>query len=229
LVETKYYNDKIYLVFEYFDMDLKMYIQKLNLKSEQLPKQLIKSYLFQLLSGVEYLHSRKIIHRDLKPNNILINKTGRLKICDFGLSREFMMPITNMTPGVVTQYYRSPEIMLGSKIYTISIDIWAVGCIFAEMFLNKPLFDGESEIEQMMLMFSTLGTPTEEEWVGVSDLPYYSKFPNWKGNYLRKNIPEICNDGYDLLLKMLCYDPSKRITAKKALSHSYFDDLEIFK
>merc|ERR1712002_1206674 len=103
---------------------------------------LVKSYLYQLLSGVAYCHAHRVLHRDLKPQNLLIDKEGNIKLADFGLARAFGIPMRAYTHEVITLWYRPPEILLGSMNYSTGIDIWSIGCIFAEMVRKRPLFPG---------------------------------------------------------------------------------------
>lgn len=114
---------------------------------------LLQSYLFQLLSGLAFCHARRILHRDLKPQNLLIDRHGSLKLADFGLARAIGIPVRTYTHEVVTLWYRSPEILLGSKHYSTAVDIWSVGCIFAEMAAQQPLFPGDSEIDELYKIF----------------------------------------------------------------------------
>ncbi|XP_030900722.2 cyclin-dependent kinase 3 isoform X3 [Melopsittacus undulatus] len=124
---------------------------------------------------------------------------------------------------VVTLWYRAPEILLGCKYYSTPVDIWSVGCIFAEMVTRKALFPGDSEIDQLFRIFRTLGTPTEATWPGVTQLPDYKEnFPQWARKEMMEIVPSLDRDGRDLLMQLLLYDPSKRISAKTALSHQYF-------
>lgn len=120
----------IYMVFEYLDMDLKKLMDR---KKSLLVPKLVKSYLFQLLEAISYCHTNRILHRDLKPQNLLLDCSGHIKLADFGLARTFNIPLRNYTHEVVTLWYRAPEILLGAKIYTTAVDIWSLGCIFAEM------------------------------------------------------------------------------------------------
>ena len=153
-------NNKLFLIFEHLNYDLKFYLDKVIPKNEFLHKNIIKSFMFQLLNGIAYCHSKRIIHRDLKPQNLLINDNSVLKIADFGLARVFSIPIRPLTKEVcksiyklVTLWYRSPEILLGSQEYTTAIDIWSVGCIFAEICSKMTLFQGDSEIDQIYKIF----------------------------------------------------------------------------
>ena len=112
-----------------------------------------------------------MLHRDLKPQNLLINREGILKLADFGLARAFGIPVKNFTHEVVTLWYRAPDILMGSKNYSTSVDIWSVGCIFAEMVNRKPLFAGQDEREQLMKIFKIRGSPSEQDWPGFKELP----------------------------------------------------------
>ncbi|CAO2646147.1 Cyclin-dependent kinase 3 [Lemmus lemmus] len=182
-----------------------------------------QSYLSQLLQGLNFCHCHRVIHRDLKPQNLLINEFGAIKLADFGLARAFGVPMRTYTHEVVTLWYRAPEILLGSKFYSTAVDLWSIGCIFAEMVTGKPLFPGDSEIDQLFQIFRILGTPSEATWPGVSQLPdYQSSFPKWTGKALEEIVPSLGPEGKDLLLQLLQYDPSRRVTAKTALDHPYF-------
>ena len=216
---------KLYLLFELLEMDLKKYIESLD-KFDFMPENLIKSYMYQLLSGVAYCHSKKIIHRDLKTANLLIDYDGRLKIADFGLARAFSIPIRPYTKEVLTLWYRAPEILLGCLEYNTAVDIWSIGCIFAEMYIKRPLFQGEYDIDQLYKIFQILGTPNIHTWPEVVLLQYYKKsFPQWNAKNLREVIPNMSGLALDLLTRLLIYDPNQRITAKQALSHPYFKDI----
>ena len=213
-------------------MDLKKYLDTAISPNEMMSARLLKSYCYQLLQAILFCHQRRVLHRDLKPQNLLIDKSGAIKVADFGLARAFGVPVRVYTHEVVTLWYRAPEILLGANKYSCPVDIWSIGCIFAEMANKRPLFQGDSEIDQLFRIFRILRTPNEEIWPGVSSLPdFKSTFPAWTTNNLeaqfkgeaKSNISEL---GMDLLKGMLEYDPSKRISAKKAITHPYFDDLD---
>jgi len=224
LIDVIHKNSKLYLILEFLDQDLHMYI---NSTKEPISPALIKSYLYQLLSGVQYLHAQRVFHRDLKPQNLLIDKQGWLKIADFGLARAFSVPHKVYTHEVVTRWYRAPEILLGMPKYSMAIDVWSIGCIFAEMVTKQPLFAGDSDIDQLFRISKVLGSFTEESWPGVSKLPAYSSlFPVWRTQDLKNVIVGLGEKGVDLLQKMLVYNPEKRISAGDALQHEYFADLD---
>jgi len=239
---------KLYLVFEYLDLDLKKYMEALPVsqggRGKPLPEgvmngrqghmglgpDMVKKFTLQLLEGTRYCHAHRVLHRDLKPQNLLINKEGNLKLADFGLARAFGVPLRTYTHEVVTLWYRAPEILLGGRQYSTGVDMWSVGCIFAEMATRKPLFPGDSEIDEIFKIFRILGTPSEADWPGVESFPdFKSSFPKWE----RKQDDEMVNadgikvlgeNGLDLLESMLVYDPAGRISAKQAIHHPYFTE-----
>ncbi|GBC05884.1 hypothetical protein RclHR1_00650003 [Rhizophagus clarus] len=221
LLDTIHADKKLYLVFEYLDMDLKRYME---MTPNQFPAEIIKKLLFQLVSGVHYCHSRRILHRDLKPQNLLIDSNGNLKLADFGLARACSIPMRAYTHEVVTLWYRAPEILLGSPQYSTGVDMWSVGCIFAEILKKVALFKGDSEIDQIFKIFSFLGTPNESLWPGVTNLPNFNvTFPYWAPMPFENIFIELDEKGIDLLDGFLTYEPSCRISAKSALFHPYFE------
>ena len=168
------------------------------------------------------------MHRDLKPQNLLINKQSHeLKLADFGLARAFGIPVRSYTHEVVTLWYRAPDVLMGSRKYSTPVDLWSVGCIFGEMASGRPLFPGTSDADQLQRIFKILGTPTEEMWPGMVELPdYKSDWPHHDSVPLLDHCPNLDSAGIDLLEQLLRYDPQKRITAKAALSHEYFIDVD---
>lgn len=215
---------KLTLVFEYLDQDLKKY---LDVCDGGLDSAICKSFLFQLVTGVAFCHHHRVLHRDLKPQNLLINREGELKLADFGLARAFGIPVRSYTHEVVTLWYRAPDVLLGSRHYSTPVDIWSIGCIFAEMVNGSPLFTGTSEETQLDTIFRLLGTPSEASFPGISELPDWREdFPNYPPpESLNKLVPALEDSGLDLLSLMLTYDPTRRITAQDARKHPYFADL----
>ena len=215
---------KLTLVFEYLDQDLKKY---LDVSLGGLDLMIVKSFLYQLITGVAYCHHHRVLHRDLKPQNLLINREGELKLADFGLARAFGIPVRSYTHEVVTLWYRAPDVLLGSRMYSTPVDIWSIGCIFAEMVNGSPLFTGTSEQAQLETIFRHLGTPNEVSFPGISELPDWRPdfpvYPMPEG--LQHLVPKLEKDGVALLESMLLYDPTQRITAQDARRHSFFDSL----
>lgn len=228
--EVVHNGDDIFMVMEYMEYEL-----KLLMEATKQPFSIgeVKYLMKSLLEGVKYLHDNWVLHRDLKTSNILLNKEGELKICDFGLSRQYGRPLKPYTSLVVTLWYRAPELLLGQKQYSTAIDMWSVGCIMAELLAKQALFQGKTEVEQLDKMFRTLGTPNETGWPGVSKLPGFKAIQvKQRENLLRKKFsgtcftgsPMLSASGLDLLTKFLTYDPEKRITVDDALCHDWFKD-----
>ena len=223
LIDLIHGEKKLYLVFEFMDHDLKKF---LDINNGPLTPELVKSYLFQILIAVNFCHSKRILHRDLKPQNLLIDKDGIIKVADFGLARSFGIPIKTLTHEILTLWYRAPEILLGQKEYSTPVDMWSIGLIFYEMAHRKPLFAGDCEIDQIFKIFQMFGTPNEKTWPGITKLPEFKlTFPQFKGKGINAYNRNIDSVGLDLLSKMIRLDPCKRISAKQALQHPYFNDL----
>ncbi|XP_010677923.1 cyclin-dependent kinase G-2 isoform X2 [Beta vulgaris subsp. vulgaris] len=225
--------DSIYMVMDYVEHDLKLLMQS---RKQPFRQSEVKCLMLQLLEGVKYLHDNWVLHRDLKTSNLLLNNKGELKICDFGMSRQYGSPLKPYTALVVTLWYRAPELLLGAKGYSTALDMWSVGCIMAELLTNKPLFDGKTEFEQLDKIFRTLGTPNEKIWPGYSQLPGVRlNFVNQPYNQLHKKFPRasftdspaLSDLGLDLLSRLLTYDPEKRITSNEALNHPWFQEVPL--
>jgi len=209
----------LYLVFEHVDQDLNAYLERCP--PPGLGAEKIKDLMWQILCGVDFLHSHRIVHRDIKPQNILLSNDGTLKLADFGLARIYDFNAL-LTSTVVTLWYRAPEVLLGTA-YATPVDMWSVGCIFAELFTRKPLFPGQYEVDQLAKIFEMLGTPSEAEWPDDSAV-LRNNFVYARPRSVVDIVPEIDPLAKDLIEGMLRFDPKKRITAHEALAHPYFSE-----
>ncbi|KJH47368.1 kinase domain protein [Dictyocaulus viviparus] len=227
LIAISFQDNRFYLIFEFITLDLRKYLDQIP-ADELVPRDTVQRFAFQICQAMCFVHQRRVLHRDLKPQNLLVDENGIIKVADFGLSRSIAIPLRVYTHEVVTLWYRSPEILLGSPRYGAAIDVWAVGCILAEIAVKKSLFKGDSEIDQLFQIFKLLGTPTEKMWQGVNQLPEFkARFPKWKNNEINARLKPYCNaELIDLIQLMLKYDPSLRISMKNALHHKYFDSVD---
>ncbi|XP_008677342.1 cell division cycle 2-related protein kinase 7 isoform X2 [Zea mays] len=209
------YRGDIYMVFEYMDHDLKKVLH------HSAPSQ-VKVYMGQLLKGLQYCHANNVLHRDIKGANLLITGGKLLKLADFGLARLFTRDGT-LTNHVITLWYRPPELLLGATSYAEPVDIWSVGCIFAEFLLKKPLFPGRTELSKI---FELCGSPNEESWPGVSKLPLYKTMTIRPATPTKRSLRDILQNfdcpAVELIERMLILNPSQRISAQDALGAAYF-------
>ena len=221
----------VFMVMEYVENDLKGIMNQMAQSSAPrftIPE--VKALMIQLFSGIAYLHENWILHRDLKMTNILVTNSGELKICDFGLARQYSEPLGTYTQLVVTLWYRAPELLLGAKTYGPAIDVWSLGCIFGELLCGNPLFNGRAEIDQLHKIFKLLGTPNDKIWPEFSSLPSVEKvtFAEQPYNKLRQKFPRdttgLSDNGFELLNRLLTYDPAKRFTCAAALEHPFFSE-----
>jgi cyclin-dependent kinase 7 len=191
----------------------------------------IKKYMLMILKGLEFMHLNWYLHRDLSPSNVLISSTGQIKIADFGFTKLFGDDRA-MTPEVVTLWYRSPELLFGAKYYGTAVDMWSVGCILAELLIKQAFLPGEeTDISQLATIFGALGTPTEEEWPGVTKLPNYIEFdkrpvsPAEQMELFRGRNPDIL----DILGQCLRLCPLKRCNASQALHNKCLREFHVKK
>ncbi|TNN00981.1 hypothetical protein fugu_012227 [Takifugu bimaculatus] len=214
---------RLFLVMSYCEQDLASLLENMQTPFSEAQ---VKCIILQLLRGLEYLHHNFIIHRDLKVSNLLMTDKGRVKIADFGLARMYGIPQQPMTPRVVTLWYRAPELLLGTKSQTTALDMWAVGCILAELLAHKPLLPGTSEIQQVDLIVQLLGTPNENIWPGFSKLPLIGQYSLRKQPYnnLKNKFIWLSEAGHRLLNLLFMYNPQRRATAKDCLESSYFKE-----
>ena len=187
----------------------------------------IKAWMGMLCRAIAFCHDRAVLHRDIKPNNLLVAADGALKLADFGLARACADPYRPMTANVVTRWYRPPELLFGARHYAGSVDVWSVGLVFAELIIRNPYLPGNSEIEQIGLICRALGTPTEDNWPGVTRLDAYTvptdqTYPVPKRDTFLGPFGTVGTDGVDLLMKTLVLDPRRRITARAMLSHGWW-------
>ncbi|KAJ6643906.1 Cyclin-dependent kinase 10 [Pseudolycoriella hygida] len=216
--------ESIFLSMEYCEQDLASLLD--NMPTPFSESQ-VKCIVLQVLKGLKYLHSNFIVHRDLKVSNILIaERTGAVKIADFGLARYFGIPPKPMTPHVVTLWYRAPELLLGSSSHNTPIDMWALGCIFGELLGHRPLLPGTTEIRQLELIIDLLGTPSESIWPDFSKLPALQNVSLRQQPYnnLKTKFVWLSTNGLRLLNHLFMYDPNKRATSHEALESTYFKE-----
>lgn len=186
----------------------------------------IKAWMGMIGRAVWWCHENFVLHRDIKPNNLLIAADGEIKLADFGLARTFAEPYDKMTSVVITRWYRPPELFYGARHYSGVVDVWSVGCVLAELALRIPFMVGETDIGQVQKISEAIGTPTEENWPGVSKLKGYIKpdkvIPLQGKQHWDRLFPTLGPVGREILRAMLALDPRKRLTAKQVLQHEWW-------
>ena len=206
----------VYVVMPLMDVDLNVVLRSRQVLEENH----YQYFVYQMLRGLKYLHSGGVAHRDLKPANLVTNVTCELRVCDFGLSRA--VDEKELTGYVVTRWYRPPELLLGSDVYDTSVDIWSVGCIFAEMYNRRPLFPGKTTLDEIRMLCEAFGKPPLNQVKDEAAVQMIKELPDKEPIPLNKLVPKLTNpDGIDFLNKMLQTDPKKRWTADQLLAHPF--------
>jgi cell division cycle 2-like protein len=227
--------DKVFMVMEFFEFDLKDGIQRFD---GALAQAELKGIMQQILQGMDHMHSKWFLHRDMKTSNILVHGTGRIALADFGLARRYQEPAKAMTQLVVTLWYRAPELLFGEACYGPAVDMWSIGCIFGELITKDAIMPGQGELDQIDQIFSLVGVPNDKNWPDFDKLPNAGLF-RWKprkeselllpfkfpvASPVSTNQAFLDGHGYDLLKRLLTLDPAARITAAQALEHAYFSE-----
>ena len=228
--EEKNEEEKIFLncVTDYLPQTLSR-ILSINYQSrKQLDPFIAKLYAYQMLLSIKYIHSIGITHRDIKPQNILVDqKINIIKLCDFGSAKKLIKGQKSLAY-ICSRYYRAPELIFGSTNYDSQIDVWSMGCVIAELVLGRPLFPGSSPSDQLVEIIKILGTPTKEDILSMNPQFQEQKFPAikptpWEKVFRNRKIPK---HFIDLISKLLVFNPTVRLTAQKALEHTYFDEIK---
>jgi len=216
---------KLVLIFEFCEQDLKRYMDTHGDRGA-LDLNTVKNFTHQLLTGIAFCHENRVLHRDLKPQNLLINRRGELKIGDFGLARAFGVPVNTFSNEVVTLWYRAPDVLLGSRTYNTSIDIWSVGCIFAEMITGYPLFRGRDNADQLIQIMKIVGTPSDATIAQIKinspEIQLKAPLSKHPKQPFHAIVPKAPRDAINLLEHLLQFEPNRRYDAHTAMGHPYF-------
>lgn len=220
-------NQNLNLVLEYLPLgDLEMLIKDSG--GIRYGTAEVKAWMGMLGRAVWFCHENFVLHRDIKPNNLLIAADGEVKLADFGLARSFSDPYRAMTFQVITRWYRPPELLFGARYYSGTVDVWSMGLVFAELILRTPFVPGNTDLHQLELICQAIGTPSEENWPGVSKLDGFMKFekgtaqPLRGRDYYMSSFGTVGPLGVDLLMAMLVLDPRQRITSRQVLEHQWW-------
>ncbi|KAJ3281992.1 Cyclin-dependent kinase-like 3, partial [Borealophlyctis nickersoniae] len=227
LLEVFRRKGKLYLVFEHVDHTILEDLDKNphGLSDDRGPSGVVRKCMWQLLKAMDYLHSHNVIHRDIKPENILVSVNGVVKLCDFGFARTLAGPGAKYTDYVATRWYRAPELLVGDTEYGKAVDVWATGCIFAEILTGQPLFPGDTDIDQLYRIMKCLGQLTKRHmeiflknplFVGVR-IPEIGKITP-----IESKLPNVAPDAMAWLHQCLIYDPDQRATTKQLMANPYF-------
>ncbi|RAL49522.1 hypothetical protein DM860_012955 [Cuscuta australis] len=214
------------LVLEYVPETVNRAARQFSRMNQRMPLIYVKLYTYQICRALAYIHKCiGICHRDIKPQNLLVNPhTHQLKVCDFGSAKVLVKGEPNVSY-ICSRHYRAPELIFGATEYTTAIDIWSTGCVMAELLLGKPLFPGDSGVDQLVEIIKVLGTPTREEMKCMN--PNYTefKFPQIKPHPLHKIFQKLPPEAFDLVYRFFQYSPHLRCTALDACLHPFFDEL----
>lgn len=207
----------VYMVFPYFPYDLNRFIRTNRLACSE-----VRHIFRQIAAGVCYIHSKGIMHRDLKSANILLDHKLNASIADFGMAR-YTTKTGMYTPGMVTLWYRAPEILLGSPTYSYAVDVWSLGCILTEMYLGRMIFQGSTEIAQLEMIIHACGSINENTYPGVQALPGFRTFrlpqsPRRIEGIIERHDPS----AVELVSSMLCIDPLRRVSISQVVDSKYF-------
>lgn len=227
-VVTSRRTGNVFMVFEYYEHDIASLLDRMK---RPFSESEVKCIMLQLLKAIKHIHKFSILHRDLKLSNLLMNNAGRIVLADFGLARLFSDPLEDYTPKVVTLWYRSPELLFGVRKYHSGVDMWAAGCIMGELILHRPLLPGKTELDQVELIFKLLGVPNDRIWPGFSRLSnvksrhFELAFKGeYKYNEIQTRFAQYSNNFLHILKSLLAFDPAKRIRARDAVKHPYFEE-----
>nr|CAB3229404.1 negative regulator of the PHO system [Phallusia mammillata] len=224
-------NTMLTLVFEYMVTDLSSYMEWYGRNG--IHPQNCVLFIYQLLRGLSFCHKQRILHRDIKPQNLLLSEVGELKLADFGLARAKSIPTNTYSHEVVTLWYRPPDVLLGSRNYNTSLDIWGVGCIFLEMLSGYPVFPGHSDAsDQLERIFQVLGTPDITSWPKLATLPCFEPLSScFEKTLPRQPFNTVCSKidrldfGVEFALDLLKYEPDERLSADEGMHHPLFHQL----
>jgi serine/threonine protein kinase len=186
----------------------------------------VKCISLQLFRGLNFLHKNCIVHRDIKPQNLLVSENGQLKIADFGLSRRFSHLERPSTPGAMTLYYQSPELLFEAPRYTEKVDIWSAGCVLAELMTKRPLFECRGQIDLIKKICEVLGRPTSKNWPGFNECRVAGQInlPNNNYNKLADHLQQLrCGPAYQILSSIFVYDSNVRSSAEDLVRHDWFE------
>ena len=225
--------NQVFMVMEFMQMDLKDAIERSG--QSPFPQSELKNMMYQILSAITHVHEKWYLHRDMKTSNILVHRSGKIALCDFGLARKYQTPLKAMTQMVITLWYRPPELLYGESVYGPAVDMWSVGCIFGELLKKKALMEGQGELDQINRIIDLVGAPTETNWPDFQSLPNAKMF-RWRSkgpptipttfpvNTFTGGQTYLDPNGFDLLSRLLTLDPKQRISGEEALRHPYFTE-----